>query len=460
MDVGPCQWVLRRIAGILMMLASLFITSSLICMSTLYIATTSSCTTYVPITFAQAQVTSDQNTLFCYCQSEIYAGLTDPAVKSICEGLTSKIIYTNALQIVASLVSVITNVILTFLIGAIVKFMKPKSKSTMFSNMFIFNFIAVLLNSIVLPLLINASIFGTKPVLYVSFLNFFDLAKISMYSDFEKAWYVYIGPYYINIIIISCIMPIIDLVKVAIFACFKRWRLRGKSGKILQKEMNMSIIDYEFDLPMKLSNILVNVFLVMLYAGNMPILLLLEVLALAIAFYCNKTVILKFSARLAANEELNFTMLNIFPFILVFNLAFSIWSFTSDSIFPAVLFDILQLKFFSLPGAWNRALYINFLFAMLALAVLYVVIDYTVVAFFKAVCTCECLRSSSIGAITHEKPYSDRVRNENMVNSYRLGRNPRYAAVSRVLEELFALQKQTQGPYGPLNESAAQQLTV
>jgi hypothetical protein len=69
----------------------------------------------------------------------------------------------------------------------------------MYSNIFIFNFLAVLLNSIVLPLLINASIFDTKPVLYVSFLNFFDLAKLTMY--------------------------IIDLVKVALFTCIKRKRL-------------------------------------------------------------------------------------------------------------------------------------------------------------------------------------------------------------------------------------------
>lgn len=68
MDYGPCQWIIRRVIGILLMLVSLFITSSLICLSTLYIATTSSCVDYTTITFAQAQ-TADQNTLFCYCQS-------------------------------------------------------------------------------------------------------------------------------------------------------------------------------------------------------------------------------------------------------------------------------------------------------------------------------------------------------------------------------------------------------
>lgn len=68
MDIGPCQWLIRRLIGLVFMLISLFITSSLICLSTLYIATTSSCSGYTTITYAQAAVTTDQSTLFCYCQ--------------------------------------------------------------------------------------------------------------------------------------------------------------------------------------------------------------------------------------------------------------------------------------------------------------------------------------------------------------------------------------------------------
>lgn len=216
--------------------------------------------------------------------------------------MTNKIIYTNALQIVAALVSAITNVMLSFLIVKIVKFMKPKSKSTMYSNMFIFNFLAVLLNSFVLPLLINSSIFGTKPILYISFLNFFDLNKISLYTDFEKSWYVYIAPYYINLIIVSIFMPMIDLLKVSILSCCKRSSLKGKDGKMLQKEMNAEIISYEFDIPIKLSSMLVNIFIVMLFSANLPILILLEIAALMTNYLCGKKTLLKFSARVAANE--------------------------------------------------------------------------------------------------------------------------------------------------------------
>jgi hypothetical protein len=50
MDMGPCQWLIRRIIGIILILVSVFITSSLICLSTLYVATTSSCNGYTAIT--------------------------------------------------------------------------------------------------------------------------------------------------------------------------------------------------------------------------------------------------------------------------------------------------------------------------------------------------------------------------------------------------------------------------
>lgn len=42
-----------------------------------------------------------------------------------------------------------------------------------------------------------------------------------------------------------------------------------------------------------------------------------------------------------------------------------------------------------------------------------------------------------------------------MVNSYRLSKNPRYAAVSRIIEELFVMKKKG---YGVLNESSMQKL--
>lgn len=117
-------------------------------------------------------------------------------------------------------------------------------------------------------------------------------------------------------------------------------------------------------------------------------------------------------------------------------MAFAIWSLTCPEVFPEELFDRLRLRFFTLGGI-DRALYINFLIAMLAIAALYLILDYTVVTFFKAICVCECVRQTTVAPITSEKPYSELIKKENIIHSYRMIKNPKYAAVGKIIEEVF-----------------------
>jgi hypothetical protein len=101
---------------------------------------------------------------------------------------------------------------------------------------------------------------------------------------------------------------------------------------------------------------------------------------------------------------------------------------------------MLSINFIAFPGDWDRAFYINFLTVMLTLALLYLIIDYTIIAFFKAVCICECRRSITVAALSHDKLYSERVKKENMISSYNLSKNPRYAAVSCIIKQIFSLE--------------------
>lgn len=89
-------------------------------------------------------------------------------------------------------------------------------------------------------------------------------------------------------------------------------------------------------------------------------------------------------------------MLNILPFMILFNLAFSIWELTCESVFPSSLFTNLKFSFVDLGTTWNRALQINFYTVMFVIAIAYVILDYTVVAFFKSICVCECVRGNVV----------------------------------------------------------------
>jgi hypothetical protein len=109
-----------------------------------------------------------------------------------------------------------------------VRFTKPDSKSKASKNIFIIIFLATLINSTFIPLLLNSSIFGVRPNDFLHFLNFINFSNVSVFEDFTRKWFAYISPYYVNMFIISLALPWIDLLKVAILQNIKQCRLKGK----------------------------------------------------------------------------------------------------------------------------------------------------------------------------------------------------------------------------------------
>jgi len=64
------------------------------------------------------------------------------------------------LQIIAALISTITNVVLTILIKKIVDFTKPENLSSSLISKTFLIFIVKFINSAILPLLIYANVYG------------------------------------------------------------------------------------------------------------------------------------------------------------------------------------------------------------------------------------------------------------------------------------------------------------
>ena len=133
------------------------------------------------------------------------------------------------MQIAASVVSAISNVVLAILIAVIAKYMLrpasiPKEYSFIFWGVLLSNFI----NTGVIPLLLNASVFGVEFYTYLKFIEFIDYNQLSIFSDFTSDWYALISPYYVNFIIIGCfISPFASLIVFAFKHCFKMWRIEA-----------------------------------------------------------------------------------------------------------------------------------------------------------------------------------------------------------------------------------------
>lgn len=82
------------------------------------------------------------------------------------------------------------------------------------------------LNATILPLVLNANIYGTQLSNYLKFLNFMNFDNLSIFDDFTVDWYGIISPYYVTFIIIaSFISPIIGFIVMSLKNCLKQWKI-------------------------------------------------------------------------------------------------------------------------------------------------------------------------------------------------------------------------------------------
>jgi hypothetical protein len=96
----------------------------------------------------------------------------------------------------------------------LVNFVRPASKSAGLLTKTTIYTVFIIFNSIFVPLLIYANIFGFQPSNYVSFAtlvstdvkNFFAIDNLSFYPNFNSVWYKNVSVIYVNFTIINTII--------------------------------------------------------------------------------------------------------------------------------------------------------------------------------------------------------------------------------------------------------------
>ena len=138
------------------------------------------------------------------------------------------VLVTNVLQVAASVVSSITNIILTILITVISgKLLRPHTIPKEYVFIFWGVLISNYINSTILPLLLNANVYGMTFISYLKFINFMDMTKISIFGDFSLDWYAMVSPYYVNMVIIAAfVSPVIGYFVTALKSCLLKWKIR------------------------------------------------------------------------------------------------------------------------------------------------------------------------------------------------------------------------------------------
>ena len=165
-DISNVGRFVRWSCSIFFVVLAIIVTSSLIGLCTLYVSSTSSCQNYNSPTGTVAnQILAIQNSTnvdantYCYCNENLASIYTDTVVNTFCSTVSNKVLITNALQISASIISSVTNIILGIIIGLIAKYLLrpnsiPKEYLFIFWGALISNFI----NTAVIPLILNGKI--------------------------------------------------------------------------------------------------------------------------------------------------------------------------------------------------------------------------------------------------------------------------------------------------------------
>ena len=261
MDMSGLSRLLRVVCSLVVVVLAILVCSALIGFCTLYVASSSNCQSYVAPTgatvtlqIAEIQGRASSSATFCYCNANLAQLYTNAEITNYCSEISNKVLITNSLQIGASVVSAISNVVLAILIAVIAKhILRPSSTPREYSFVFWGVLLSNFVNTAVIPLLLNASVFGVEFYVYLKFIDFIDYSQLSIFSDFTPDWYALIAPYYVNFIIVGCfVSPLAGLAVFALKHCFKMWRLEANctdndpDDPLIQKEANKKVLALEF----------------------------------------------------------------------------------------------------------------------------------------------------------------------------------------------------------------------
>jgi hypothetical protein len=116
-------------------------------------------------------------------------------------------------QYAVIITSAVTNIIFGLISDRLVNFVRPSSFSNTLKYKTAILTLFFTLNSILIPVLIYANIFGFTPANYVSFLtifssgirNFLKVETLSFYATFTPIWYRNVSPIFSNFILFNII---------------------------------------------------------------------------------------------------------------------------------------------------------------------------------------------------------------------------------------------------------------
>jgi hypothetical protein len=172
-EINVCSKIFRILFTFLVILVFLAVSCTIIGLCSIYIGTHSgSCAgVTIPSTPAAATATNNDTIIQCYCDSNLLISFSDASVSAACVNYRDSILVAQGIQYAVIATSALTNFIFGVVVGKLVSFVRPSSKSSaMLYKTAIYTFF-LMFNTVLVPVLIYAQIFGFTPSSYVSILT-------------------------------------------------------------------------------------------------------------------------------------------------------------------------------------------------------------------------------------------------------------------------------------------------
>ena len=200
--------------------------------------------------------------------------------------------------------SAITNFIFGVVVGKLIDCVRPASKSAAMSVKITIYTLFLIFNTIFVPVLIYADIFGFTPSNYVSFVtmistslaDFFKFSTLSFYPDFNTTWYRNVSSIFINFFVVDIALTWVFLFVDKYLSSYDG--LQDDQGKILQKHMNSKIISYKLNAYKEVSYMYMVIFMCCLFWCGVPALVPLGFISIFSRYTVNRILLQNNSAKI------------------------------------------------------------------------------------------------------------------------------------------------------------------
>lgn len=215
-EIGACSKLFRVLFTIVIILIFLAISSTIIGLCSIYISSHSgSCADVtIPGSAADASATNNATIIQCYCDANLIVSFSDARIEAVCSSYRDSILIAQGIQYAVIATSSLTNFLFGVIVGKLVNCVRPASKSSGMAIKIIIYTMFLIFNTVLVPMLIYADIFGFTPNNYISILtaistdieNFFKFSTLSFYPDFNSTWYRNVSSIFINFLIVDILI--------------------------------------------------------------------------------------------------------------------------------------------------------------------------------------------------------------------------------------------------------------